>query len=69
MPGALHIGIDISGRENVARFMDEDGNEVRPAFEFTNDQIGLDFFLDKLTTLAEKRCPKRINIGMEATGF
>lgn len=69
MSKALHIGIDISGRENVAQFIDTEGNKVRAPLSFSNDQLGLDLFLDEVCHLVSKHCPDVVNIGMEATGF
>jgi predicted NBD/HSP70 family sugar kinase len=69
MSGALHIGIDISGRENLAQFMDADGNKARTSLSFSNDQEGLEIFLDEVTLLAQKYRPDVVNIGMEATEF
>lgn len=69
MPGALHIGIDISGRENLACFINENGDQIRSTLTFSNDQTGLELFLVELTTCVDKHNPELVNIGMEATGF
>lgn len=66
---ALHIGIDISGRENMACILNENGDKLGPAFTFNNDQLGLDQFLEHLFLSAKKHNPEKINIGMEATNF
>jgi len=67
--GALHIGIDISGKANVAQFMDADGELVRNILLFSNDWEGLEMFLNEVATLVQKHHPDTVNIGMEATGF
>lgn len=69
MTGALHIGIDISGKANVAQFMDADGELVRNILLFSNDREGLEMFLNEVATLVQKHHPDTVNIGMEATGF
>lgn len=69
MTGALHIGIDISGKANVAQFMDADGELVRNILLFSNDWEGLEMFLNEVATLVQKHHPDTVNIGMEATGF
>ena len=69
MPGALHIGIDISGRENMACFLNENGDKLGSVFAFCNDQTGLTQFLEKLFHIADSHSPEKINIGMEATNF
>lgn len=69
MAGALHIGIDISGKANVAQFMDADGELVRNILLFSNDWEGLEMFLNEVATLVQKHHPDTVNIGMEATGF
>jgi len=67
--GALHIGIDISGTQNLAYFMDNDGNKVRKALSFANSYEGLEEFLHIVEDLARSHEPETVNIGMEATGF
>ena len=46
MTKALHIGIDISGQENMACILNENGDKLGPAFTFNNDQPGLEQFLE-----------------------
>ena len=47
----LFVGIDVSSEENVAQFMNHEGETLRPSFSFFNNQAGLDRFVQALADL------------------
>lgn len=60
------LGIDVAKYKHNATLLDEAGNKVFANFSFTNDQLGLDQLLDRISAAGQS--PKGIVIGMEATG-
>lgn len=69
MPKTLYIGIDVSGEDDMAQFMDADGIALRRPLLFPNTQAGLDELVRGIKRFLGEHDINHVHIGMEATGL
>lgn len=64
----LVVGVDVSKKTHTARFIDNQGFELRKRVNFSNNQAGLLSFVEKINTLTQQYGFERTVIGMEPSG-
>jgi len=67
MPRTLYVGIDISGGDNMAQFMDADGIALHRSLRFPNTQAGLDELVRAIKRLLSEHDINHVHAGTEAT--
>ena len=69
MSNPLIVGVDVHRKANTACFMDTQGRELIPRFNFDNNRPGTETFVQHLTNLARTGTFDAVRIATEATNW